>query len=29
VMEESERIRRTVQDALFDMLRKRRSVWFG
>ena len=29
VMEESERIRRTVQDALFDMLRKRQSVWFG
>ena len=29
VMEESERIRRMVQDALFDMLRTRRSVWFG
>ncbi|MGQ0826597.1 MAG: lysophospholipid acyltransferase family protein [Actinomycetota bacterium] len=29
VMEESERIRRSVQDALFDMLRKRQSVWFG
>jgi len=29
VMEESERIRRMVQDALFDLLRKRRSVWFG
>ncbi len=29
VMEESERIRRTVQEALYDMLRKRRSVWFG
>jgi 1-acyl-sn-glycerol-3-phosphate acyltransferase len=29
VMEESERIRRLVQDALYDMLRKRRSVWFG
>ena len=29
VMEESERIRRVVQDALYDMLRKRRSVWFG
>jgi 1-acyl-sn-glycerol-3-phosphate acyltransferase len=29
VMEESERIRRMVQDALYDMLRKRRSVWFG
>jgi hypothetical protein len=29
VMEESERIRRMVQDALYDMLRQRRSVWFG
>ena len=29
VMEESEKIRRLVQDALYDMLRKRRSVWFG
>jgi 1-acyl-sn-glycerol-3-phosphate acyltransferase len=29
VMEESERIRRMVQDALYDMLRKRQSVWFG
>jgi 1-acyl-sn-glycerol-3-phosphate acyltransferase len=29
VMEESERIRRIVQDALYDMLRTRRSVWFG
>ena len=29
VMEESENIRRTVQEALYDMLRKRRSVWFG
>jgi 1-acyl-sn-glycerol-3-phosphate acyltransferase len=29
VMEESERIRRLVQDALYDMLRARRSVWFG
>lgn len=29
VMEESERIRGMVQDALYDMLRKRRSVWFG
>ena len=29
VMEESERIRRMVQDALYDMLRIRRSVWFG
>jgi len=29
VMEESERIRRVVQDALYDMLRTRQSVWFG
>jgi 1-acyl-sn-glycerol-3-phosphate acyltransferase len=29
VMEESERIRRMVQDALYDLLRNRRSVWFG
>ena len=29
VMDESERIRRLVQEALYDMLRKRRSVWFG
>jgi 1-acyl-sn-glycerol-3-phosphate acyltransferase len=29
VMEESERIRRMVQDALYDMLRTRQSVWFG
>jgi len=29
VMDESERIRRLVQDALYDMLRRRRSVWFG
>ncbi|HWS44734.1 MAG TPA: lysophospholipid acyltransferase family protein [Acidimicrobiia bacterium] len=29
VMEESERVRRIVQDALYDMLRARRSVWFG
>jgi hypothetical protein len=29
VMEESERIRGMVQDALYDMLRQRRSVWFG
>jgi 1-acyl-sn-glycerol-3-phosphate acyltransferase len=29
VMEESENIRRMIQDALYDMLRKRRSVWFG
>jgi 1-acyl-sn-glycerol-3-phosphate acyltransferase len=29
VMEESERIRALIQDALYDMLRTRRSVWFG
>jgi 1-acyl-sn-glycerol-3-phosphate acyltransferase len=29
VMEESERVRRHVQDALYDMLRTRQSVWFG
>ncbi len=29
VMAESDRIRDTIQDALYDMLRTRRSVWFG
>jgi 1-acyl-sn-glycerol-3-phosphate acyltransferase len=29
VMEESEAIRTQIQDALFDMLSRRRSVWFG
>ena len=29
VMEESERIRALIQDALYDMLRTRRSVWTG
>jgi len=29
VMEESERIRMLIQNALYDMLRTRRSVWFG
>jgi 1-acyl-sn-glycerol-3-phosphate acyltransferase len=29
VMEESERIRMLIQQALYDMLRARRSVWFG
>jgi 1-acyl-sn-glycerol-3-phosphate acyltransferase len=29
VMDESEHIRELIQDALYDMLRKRRSVWFG
>lgn len=29
VMEEAEAIRARLQDALFDMLRRRRSIWFG
>ena len=29
IMEESEQIRQQIQEALYDMLRKRRSVWFG
>ncbi len=29
VLEQSEAIRTRIQDALFDMLRQRRSVWFG
>jgi 1-acyl-sn-glycerol-3-phosphate acyltransferase len=29
VMEESEAIRTTIQEALYDMLSRRRSVWFG
>ena len=29
IMEESEAIRQQIQEALFDMLRRRRSVWFG
>jgi 1-acyl-sn-glycerol-3-phosphate acyltransferase len=29
VMDESEKIRTTVQDALYSMLRTRRSIWFG
>ena len=29
VMDEAESIRATLQDALYDMLRERRSVWFG
>jgi 1-acyl-sn-glycerol-3-phosphate acyltransferase len=29
VMDESEHVRRLIQDALYDMLRTRRSVWFG
>ena len=29
VMDESERIREHIQDALHDMLRQRKSIWFG
>ena len=29
VMDEAERIRATLQEHLHDMLRERRSVWFG
>ncbi|MBX3285819.1 MAG: lysophospholipid acyltransferase family protein [Acidimicrobiales bacterium] len=29
IMDESEAIRQRIQEALFDMLRQRRSVWFG
>jgi 1-acyl-sn-glycerol-3-phosphate acyltransferase len=29
VMEESEAIRTQIQDALYDMLSRRRSIWFG
>lgn len=29
IMDESEAIRGQIQDALYDMLRRRRSVWFG
>lgn len=29
VMEEAEKIRTSMQDTVFDMLRTRRSVWFG
>lgn len=29
IMDESEAIRQKIQEALFDMLRKRSSVWFG
>jgi 1-acyl-sn-glycerol-3-phosphate acyltransferase len=29
VMDESEKIRTQVQEALYDMLRARRSIWFG
>jgi 1-acyl-sn-glycerol-3-phosphate acyltransferase len=29
IMDESEHIRQVIQEALYDMLRTRRSVWFG
>lgn len=29
IMDTSEHIRQQIQEALFDMLRQRRSVWFG
>jgi 1-acyl-sn-glycerol-3-phosphate acyltransferase len=29
IMEESERVRQQIQEALFDMLSRRESVWFG
>jgi len=29
VMEEAERIRERIQESLYEMLRARRSVWFG
>jgi len=29
IMDESEAIRQSIQEALFDMLQQRRSVWFG
>jgi hypothetical protein len=29
VMEEAEKIRESIQQALYEMLRARRSVWFG
>jgi 1-acyl-sn-glycerol-3-phosphate acyltransferase len=29
IMDESEAIRQQIQEALYDMLRTRRSVWFG
>ena len=29
IMDESEAIRQRVQEALYEMLRQRRSVWFG
>jgi hypothetical protein len=29
IFEEAERIRQAMQESLYDMLRDRRSVWFG
>ena len=29
IMDESEHIRSRLQEAVYDMLRDRRSVWFG
>jgi 1-acyl-sn-glycerol-3-phosphate acyltransferase len=29
IMDESERIRQQIQEALYDMLRQRESIWFG
>ena len=29
MMDEAERIRALIQDEVYDMLRTRRSVWFG
>ena len=29
IMDESEHIRQQIQEALYDMLRHRQSVWFG
>ena len=29
IMDASEEIRQSIQEALYDMLQKRRSVWFG
>jgi len=29
IMDESEAVRDRIQSALWDMLRRRRSVWFG
>jgi hypothetical protein len=29
IMDESEAIRQKIQEALYDMLRQRQSVWFG